>query len=83
MNEAAELTIMPFIHCRWCGLVDGELTMCKECKDIDNYPDKNWFCSEICEQRALEKVHREEHARDLEIRVGCKDQVLQQGAYFL
>ena len=76
MDEPAEMTIMPLIHCRWCGLVDGILTMCKECKHLDDYPDKNWFCSEICEQRALDKVHREEHARDLTIRVGIKDKVV-------
>lgn len=76
MDEPAQMTIMPLIHCRWCGLVDGELFMCKECKQIDNYPDKNWFCSEMCEQRALDKVHREEHARDLTIRIGIEDRVV-------
>jgi len=70
MKEPCELTMLPIKHCRWCGLVEGDLKLCRECIENDDYPDRNWFCSSECEEQALDKAHTEEHATALVI--SCK-----------
>lgn len=73
--QPCELTLVPFKHCRWCGLVQqNTLRLCQECKEDLTYPDKNWFCGDECERLAMDKLHREEHVRHLEIDLGLEKQ---------
>jgi hypothetical protein len=67
-EKKGAITFFPIRHCRWCGLVKQELQMCRECaKKGVGYMDKNWFCSDDCENTAWERVHEEEHTRFLMI----------------
>jgi hypothetical protein len=73
MSKPGEITFCPIQHCRWCGLADASsFRLCPECKD-DAYPDVNFFCSELCENEALENQHTEEHAQYLMTKcgIGC------------
>jgi predicted nucleic acid-binding Zn ribbon protein len=64
MTQPGECTMFPFRHCRWCGLITTkEFRLCSMCKEYPEYLDNNYFCSEQCENEALDKQHREEHAR--------------------
>lgn len=66
MSKPGEMTLFPIQHCRWCGTVNARVfRLCPECKASPDYPDINYFCSELCEVTALDSQHREEHARDL------------------
>jgi hypothetical protein len=70
MSKPGELTLFPIQHCRWCGTVHAKIfRLCPECKDNPDYPDINYFCCEKCEVAALDAQHREEHVRDLMIRL--------------
>jgi hypothetical protein len=69
--EPCELTLLPIQHCRWCGLVRHEvLRLCQECEGDLTFPFRTWFCSDECERQAMDKLHREEHARHLIIAIG-------------
>jgi predicted nucleic acid-binding Zn ribbon protein len=64
MTQPGECTIFPYMHCRWCGLITEEkFRLCSMCNEYLDYPDETFFCSEQCENEALDKLHREEHAR--------------------
>jgi hypothetical protein len=63
MNKPGAITFFPIKHCRWCGLVVSDtITLCKVCKENQDYPDRNYFCSKKCETECLENQHTEEHA---------------------
>ncbi|XP_059488529.1 uncharacterized protein LOC132204201 [Neocloeon triangulifer] len=62
LKNKGEITFFPIKHCRWCGKLDPEeFITCKECSEEEEYPDVNFFCSETCEENAMEKIHRHEH----------------------
>ncbi|XP_059489327.1 uncharacterized protein LOC132204694 [Neocloeon triangulifer] len=66
MTKPGEITFCPIKHCRWCGKVDvQEFRICEECLCNEEYPDVNLFCSDICEDSAMKKRHRDEHERFL------------------
>jgi len=74
MRKQGEITFFPVKHCRWCGLLEApQMKKCKMCFDNPDYADVNYFCSEKCEQEALDKQHTEEHARSLMIRCGISN----------
>jgi hypothetical protein len=69
--EPCELTLLPIKHCRWCGLVRHDaLRLCQECEEDCRFPFRTWFCGDECERQAMDKLHREEHARHLIIAIG-------------
>jgi hypothetical protein len=71
--EPCEVTLIPIKHCRYCGAVDTRiLSMCRECHENRDYPDRNWFCGKGCESKALSQAHLEEHARHLEMTLGIE-----------
>jgi len=71
MSCPGEITFFPVKHCRWCGLVEAEtFRKCPVCAENPDYPDVNYFCSEECEKKALDKQHTEEHATFLIKRCG-------------
>jgi hypothetical protein len=64
LTHPGENTMFPFLHCRGCGLIKAiKFRMCSMCKECPEYHDQNYFCSAECELEALDKQHREEHAR--------------------
>ncbi|XP_059468393.1 uncharacterized protein LOC132192446 [Neocloeon triangulifer] len=66
MRKRGEISFFPVKHCRWCGKVDvEEFRICQECLCEEEYPDVNLFCSDICENNAMKKVHKQEHERFL------------------
>jgi len=69
MSEPGEITFFPVKHCRWCGVLAEKFRMCPECHSNPDYSDINFFCSEKCENEAMDKKHTEEHARFLMIRL--------------
>lgn len=72
--QPCELTLLPIKHCRWCGLVrNNALRLCEECKADRNFPYRTWFCGDKCERQAMDKMHREEHARNLYMALGFEE----------
>jgi hypothetical protein len=66
MYNPGTITFFPIKHCRWCGLVVSDtITLCKVCKENQDYPDRNYFCSVKCETECLNNQHTEEHANFL------------------
>jgi hypothetical protein len=64
MTYSGQNTMFPVKHCRWCGLLNvKEFRVCSMCQECPEYHDRHHFCSEKCEKEALDKQHREEHAR--------------------
>jgi len=62
-KKPGAITFFPIKHCRWCGLVvSNKIKLCKECKENQDYPDRNYFCSVECETECLKSQHTEEHA---------------------
>jgi hypothetical protein len=66
MKKPGAITFFPIRHCRWCGLVVSDtMTLCKVCKENQDYPDRNYFCSVKCETECLLNQHTEEHVKFL------------------
>lgn len=64
ISHLGENMLFPIKHCRWCGLMTAKVfRVCSMCQECPEYHDRNYFCSDKCEQEALDKQHREEHAR--------------------
>jgi hypothetical protein len=73
LKKPGAITFFPIKHCRWCGLVLAKkFRLCKECNENNDYPDRNYFCSEKCENMCLEKQHTEEHAQFLMMQLNIK-----------
>jgi len=66
IKKPGAITFYPIKYCRWCGLVKSKtFRLCSECKENRDYPDRNYFCSEICETECLKNQHTEEHVQYL------------------
>jgi hypothetical protein len=64
LAQLGENTMFPMKHCRWCGYMSvSKFKVCSMCKECPEYLDINVFCCAECEKAALDKQHREEHAR--------------------
>jgi hypothetical protein len=63
MTQPGENTMLPVKHCRCCGMLTAkEFRLCPMCDECPEYYDRNFFCSEECEE-VLKIHHTEEHAR--------------------
>jgi len=63
MSQWGENTMFPVKHCRCCGMLTAkEFRLCSLCEECPEYHDRNYFCSEECEEM-LKVQHTEEHAR--------------------
>ncbi|CAB3379218.1 Hypothetical predicted protein [Cloeon dipterum] len=64
MASPGESWFYPIKHCRFCGSLKDptEFKICAHCEKHQEYPDKNYFCSQKCEENAMSAYHRMEHS---------------------
>jgi hypothetical protein len=64
------ITIKLCRSCRKCEGSEIKLSMCRVCVDNRDYSDIHWFCSSVCEEKALAGGHLEEHDHFLMLKLG-------------